>query len=225
MTNSFLSIAMAAALAGGLVFTLGSQADDATDTRDDDAPSKEERPAMQYVKMTTSKGDIYLELNAEKAPISVKNFVTYVEDEFYDGTIFHRVIPNFMIQGGGFTEEMRQKSTRDPIKNEWQNGLKNNRGTIAMARTQIADSATSQFFINVVDNAGLDRPNDGAAYAVFGKVIAGMEVVDAIRAVPTTMRGGHQNVPAEPVIIEKVRTISDDDAKKAVEAENDNADE
>src|SRR5690554_3533143 len=170
---------------------------------------------MKYVKMTTSKGDIYLELNAEKAPISVANFLSYVEDDFYDGTIFHRVIPHFMIQGGGFTSDMRQKKTKAPIKNEWENGLKNKRGTIAMARTMEADSATSQFFINVTDNAPLDQPRDGAAYAVFGKVVAGMKVVDEIRQMPTTTRAGHQDVPVEPIVIEMVQQIDADEAKKA----------
>ncbi len=218
MTNTFLTLAMAAALAGGLLFTGGIRAADGPQT-DDDATTEEKRPTMKYVKMTTSKGEFYLELNAEKAPISVENFLKYVEDEHYDGTIFHRVIANFMIQGGGFTEEMRQKPTRDPIKNEWDNGLKNERGTIAMARTAAPDSATSQFYINVVDNPSLDQPRGGAAYAVFGKVIAGMDVVDEIRRVATTTRAGHQNVPSEPVVIEKARAISEEDAKKAVEAE------
>jgi len=123
-----------------------------------------------HVLMQTTKGDIVLALDQDKAPISVANFLQYVDDGHYDGTIFHRVIAHFMIQGGGFTADMRQKSTRAPIKNEWKNGLKNTRGTVSMARTRIADSATCQFFINVVDNGFLDQPNDGAAYAVFGTV-------------------------------------------------------
>lgn len=189
---------------------------------DDDAATDEhdKKTASVYVHLTTSKGDIYLELDKEKAPISVENFIKYVEEEFYDGTIFHRVIPTFMIQGGGFTEELRQKPTREAIKNEWQNGLTNKRGTIAMARTAAPDSATAQFFINVRDNANLDQPiSGGAGYAVFGKMIAGMDVVDAIRTVPTAPQGGHQNVPREPVIIEKARKISEEDAMKAVERE------
>ena len=157
-----------------------------------------------HVLMQTTKGDIVLALDQDKAPISVANFLQYVDDGHYDGTIFHRVIAHFMIQGGGFTADMRQKSTRAPIKNEWKNGLKNTRGTVSMARTRIADSATCQFFINVVDNGFLDQPNDGAAYAVFGKVVAGMDVVDAIRSVRT----GAQDVPTETIAITKARRLS-----------------
>lgn len=222
LTNTFLSFAAAGALWSGLMFTASVRADDAAKPKADDAQTTEkteETAAMQYVKMTTSLGDIYLELNAEKAPISVENFMKYVEDEHYDGTIFHRVIANFMIQGGGFTPQMHQKPTKAPIKNEWENGLKNNRGTIAMARTSAPNSATTQFFINVRDNPALDQPRDGAAYAVFGKVVAGMDVVDKIRNVPTTNRGGHQNVPSDPVIIEKARKITEEEAKKAAQAE------
>lgn len=156
------------------------------------------------VEMQTSMGQIVMELDAEKAPLSTANFLTYVEKGFYDGTIFHRVMPGFMIQGGGFTADMQQKQTDPPIKNEWKNGLKNVRGSVAMARTQIADSATSQFFINVVDNSMLDVARDGAAYAVFGTVVEGMDVVDKIKDVPTTTSGGHQAVPVTPVVIEKV---------------------
>ena len=163
-----------------------------------------------------------LELNREKAPVTVENFMKYVEEERYDGTIFHRVIATFMIQGGGFTEEMEMVETDDPIKNEWRNGLSNVRGTIAMARRgQQPDSATNQFFINVQDNPALDQPRDGAGYAVFGKVIAGMDTVDAIRAVPTgvayakTPDGERpmRDVPAETVIIETARAMSAEDAK------------
>ncbi len=160
--------------------------------------------ANPTVKMTTSLGEITIELYADKAPISVKNFLDYVERGFYDGTIFHRVIPNFMIQGGGFTADMSQKPTGAPIKNEADNGLKNERGTLAMARTMVVDSATCQFFINTVNNTGLNfkskMPQD-YGYAVFGKVTAGMEVVDKIAAVATGNRGGHQNVPLEAVTI------------------------
>lgn len=139
------------------------------------------------IKLETSLGDIVLELNGEKAPISVDNFVTYVEAGFYDNLIFHRVVPTFMIQGGGYTADLTEKKDglRPSIKNEWQNGLKNARGTIAMARTQAADSATAQFFINVVNNDMLDQPRDGAAYAVFGKVVEGMDTVDKIRDTET----------------------------------------
>ena len=189
-------------------------------------PSADEKSKSAYVQLTIGGavvGNIVLELNREKAPISVNNFMLYVDRKFYDGTIFHRVIPNFMIQGGGHTPDMTQKKTDPPIKNEWQNGLKNVRGTVAMARLGgNPDSATSQFFINVVDNAKLDQPQaDGAAYAVFGKVIAGMSIVDAIRAVPThTPAGGtHQNVPMQAVVIEKAERISAEEAKKKAEAE------
>ncbi|MBM4111429.1 MAG: peptidyl-prolyl cis-trans isomerase [Phycisphaerae bacterium] len=176
------------------------------------APAAEK---LVFAKLATSKGDIILELNETKAPLSVANFVQYIKDGHYDGTTFHRVIGNFMIQGGGFTPDMKQKNTRDPIKNEWQNGLKNTRGTIAMARTSIADSATSQFFINVVDNGGLDLPRDGAAYAVFGRVIGGMDVVDAIRQSRTGIKGGMPNVPIEDIIITKATLLTAEEAKAA----------
>ena len=162
-----------------------------------------------YVHMKTSMGDIYLELNNEKAPISTANFVQYAQDKAYDGTIFHRVIENFMIQGGGFEPDMTQRKTREGIENEWKNGLKNEKYTIAMARLGgRANSATSQFFINVKDNLFLDTPRDGAGYAVFGKVVKGFETVDAIKKVPTTVRRGMQDVPVEPVVIEKVVVLS-----------------
>lgn len=151
-------------------------------------------------------GDIVLELDAAKAPKTVENFLRYLKSGHYDGTVFHRVIPGFMIQGGGFTPDMQQKPTLSPIPLESRNGLTNARGTVAMARTMVPDSATAQFFINVVDNPFLDAANsrDGHGYAVFGRVLSGMEVVDKIRAVPTGNRGGHQNVPSEPVTIRKV---------------------
>jgi peptidyl-prolyl cis-trans isomerase A (cyclophilin A) len=162
------------------------------------------------VTMKTTLGDIVLELDAEKAPISTHNFLKYAASKYYDGTIFHRVIPTFMIQGGGFDQNLDKKTTgmMPPIKNEWQNGLKNLRGTIAMARTSDPDSATSQFFINVVDNASLDIARGGAAYAVFGKVIEGMESVDKIRDTETKTDPkypGGKVVPATPVVIESVR--------------------
>ena len=155
----------------------------------------------------TTKGTITLQLNAEKAPETVANFVKYAKEGHYDGTIFHRVIDGFMIQGGGFTKDMNQKPTHAPIRNEAMNGLKNARGTIAMARTMVVDSATSQFFINLVDNAFLDFRNptpQGFGYAVFGKVTKGMEVVDKIAKVQTGNRGMHQDVPVKPVVIKKV---------------------
>lgn len=166
------------------------------------------QPAAPRVVLSTSEGDITIELNGAKAPKTVENFLAYVKSGHYDGTIFHRVIDGFMIQGGGFTPDMKQKPTKAPIPLESKNGLKNERGTIAMARTSVPDSATSQFFINVVDNANLDYPKpDGNGYAVFGKVVAGMEVVDKIRVVPTTSAGGHQNVPAKPVLIRAARIV------------------
>ena len=157
--------------------------------------------------METTKGTIVLELNEDKAPETVRNFVAYAKSGHYDGTIFHRVIDGFMIQGGGFTKEMNQKETRAPIRNEAMNGLKNDRGTIAMARTMIVDSATSQFFINLVDNDFLNFSSptpQGFGYAVFGQVVEGMEVVDAIAKVRTGFCGPHQNVPEEPIVITKI---------------------
>ncbi|MEX8501630.1 MAG: peptidylprolyl isomerase [Leptothrix ochracea] len=159
----------------------------------------------EKVRLNTSMGDVVIELDTKNAPISTKNFIEYVKAGHYDGTIFHRVIENFMIQGGGFTPDMQQKPTRPPIALESKNGLKNTRGTVAMARTNVPDSATSQFFINVTDNAFLDQANsrDGTGYAVFGKVIDGMAVVDKIRAVPTTRRGMQGDVPVQAVTINK----------------------
>lgn len=159
--------------------------------------------AAPQVIMETSMGTIVLELNKQKAPKTVENFLDYVRDDFYEGTVFHRVIDGFMIQGGGFTRDFQQKPTRAPIPNEAANGLKNTRGTIAMARTADPHSATAQFFINVTDNPSLNHPNpDGWGYTVFGRVVEGMDVVDAIARVPTTSRQGHQNVPVDSVVIE-----------------------
>lgn len=157
------------------------------------------------VVLKTSLGDIQIELFSEQAPISVQNFLTYVKTGFYNGTIFHRVIPGFMIQGGGMNPKMQQKPTRPPIKNEADNGLKNTRGTLAMARTQIKDSATAQFFINVADNDFLDHGERDFGYAVFAKIIEGMDVVDKIAAVPTGSSGMHQDVPLKPVVIESAK--------------------
>ena len=184
------------------------------------APTSRPVPAKAYVLMTTSMGDILLELDGKNAPITVANFLSYADKEFYDGTIFHRVIGNFMIQGGGFTPDMEKKEIAPTIKNEWRNGLKNNRGTVAMARLGgQPDSASSQFFINVKDNGKLDRPQrDGAAYAVFGRVVAGMDTVDKIRGVDTGMKKGLKDVPIVTVVIEKVRQISDEDAGKRIKA-------
>lgn len=165
---------------------------------------------MKKAIMETSMGTITLELNEAKAPATVENFVKYAESGFYDDTIFHRVIDGFMIQGGGFTRDMNQKDTGFPIRNEAMNGLKNERGTIAMARTMVVDSATSQFFINLVDNDFLNfsAPTaQGFGYAVFGKVVDGMEVVDKIGKVRTGFSGPHQNVPDEPIVIKKVSLV------------------
>ncbi|MEM1125369.1 MAG: peptidylprolyl isomerase [Bacteroidota bacterium] len=159
------------------------------------------------VKLTTSLGDIVIELHEDEAPISCQNFKQYVEDGFYDGTIFHRVIPGFMVQGGGMTPAMDRKSTRDPIKNEAQNGLSNARGTLAMARTQVVDSATSQFFINLKDNDFLNHGTRDFGYAVFGRVAEGMDTVDAIAGVDTTTKNGHRDVPQEPVFIERAEIV------------------
>ncbi|HEY7153313.1 MAG TPA: peptidylprolyl isomerase [Gemmataceae bacterium] len=178
------------------------------------APADDKKPVV--VVMETSQGTIKIELDAAKAPITVKNFLQYADDKFYDGTIFHRVIENFMIQGGGFKPDLKnaktekdakaaEKTTRDPIKNEGGNGLSNKRGTIAMARTNRLDSATAQFFINVKDNPGLDNPR--SPYCVFGKVIEGMDVVDKIKKVKTktVIEGLIENVPVEDVVIKSVR--------------------
>jgi peptidyl-prolyl cis-trans isomerase B (cyclophilin B) len=159
------------------------------------------------VVITTSQGTIKAELFEDKAPISVKNFLDYVDENFYDGTIFHRVISNFMIQGGGFEPGMKQKKNKAPIKNESGNRVSNERGTLAMARTNVPDSATSQFFINTVDNAFLNKSQagDGVGYAVFGKVVEGLDVVDKIKAVKTANKGGHGDVPVQDVVIQSIR--------------------
>ena len=159
----------------------------------------------QKVRLNTSAGDIVVELDAAKAPKSVDNFVQYVKAGHYDGTVFHRVIPSFMIQGGGMTADMKEKTTRAPIPLESKNGLGNSRGTVAMARTNDPNSATSQFFINVKDNERLNAANapDGNGYAVFGKVVSGMDVVDKIRDVPTANKGPYGDVPTTPITINK----------------------
>jgi cyclophilin family peptidyl-prolyl cis-trans isomerase len=172
--------------------------------------------ANPVVVIETSLGNVKVELNEEKAPITVKNFLKYVDDKHYDGTVFHRVIPTFMVQGGGFKQGVAQaqntrdmqaleKKTGEPIKNEAGNGLSNERGTLAMARTNNPDSATAQFFINVKDNKGLDRNNTNAGYAVFGKVVDGMDVVDKIKAVKTKAVGDFEDVPAEDVVIKSIK--------------------
>ena len=169
--------------------------------------AKTEKAENPIAVVHTNRGDITIRLAKDKAPISVDNFIRYAKEGFYDGTIFHRVIEDFMIQGGGFTSGMRHKPTHESIKNEAGNGLSNKRGTIAMARTADVDSATSQFFINVVDNPFLDHRGESRTeygYAVFGDVIDGLDVVDAIRRVQTNSQGAHQNVPIEPIIIKSV---------------------
>ncbi len=189
-------------------------------------------PAVEKVvnvRMKTSFGDIVLELNGEKAPITVANFLKYVEKGFYEGTVFHRIMPNFMIQGGGYDKDLNEKAGTDaPIKNEGSNGLSNDRGTISMARTAYPDSATAQFFINVVDNTFLNfggQQQNAAGYAVFGKVIGGMAVVDAIKDVPTRNEPkiGGQPAPPQPIVIEKVERIGADKVADAVKAANESA--
>ena len=174
-----------------------------------DEESEQMQTSSKMVKLETSRGDIIVELNEEAAPVTVRNFLKYMKEGFYDGTIFHRVIPNFMVQAGGFTVDMQEKRTYEPIVNEANNGLKNNRGTIAMARTNEPNSATSQFFINHKDNdflnyVGRDKPG----YAVFGRTIEGMDVVDAIAAVKTTRKGRYSDVPVEPVVIKSASVVS-----------------
>ncbi len=174
----------------------------ATENKMSDTPSK--------VKLTTSLGEIIIQLNPEKAPVSSVNFLTYVNEGFYNNTIFHRIIPGFMAQGGGFDTDFSQKAVHDPIKNEADNGLANKRGSIAMARTNVPDSATAQFFINYKDNASLNHTSptsSGWGYAVFGEVIDGMDVVDAMAKQPTGNRGGHQDVPKTDIIVEKAEVI------------------
>ena len=167
--------------------------------------------AEPTVKLETSMGDIVVQLNSRKAPLSTANFLQYVKSGFYDGTIFHRVIKGFRIQGGGLTQDMKEKSGHAPIKNEASNGLRNQRYTIAMARTSDPDSATSQFFINTVNNRFLDadKAQDGVGYAVFGEVIKGTDVVRKIEAVPTTTHGNYQDVPATPVVIKSATVLSE----------------
>jgi peptidyl-prolyl cis-trans isomerase A (cyclophilin A) len=176
----------------------------------EDAP-KAEAPAPKRVEgnpvvvIKTNKGEIEVELLADKAPGTVKNFLAYADEGFYDGTIFHRVIDGFMIQGGGFDKDMRQKATKAPIKNEADNGVKNERGTLAMARTGQVDSATAQFFINLVNNDFLNHGERDFGYAVFARVVGGMDVVDQIAKVRTSRQGPHEAVPSDPVVIESVK--------------------
>jgi len=173
--------------------------------------AEDKMPDRPRVLFETSLGNIVVELNPGAAPNTVKNFLSYVKDGFYNGTIFHRVIKGFMIQGGGFTEDMQQKATKPAISNEADNGLKNRRGTIAMARTPAPHSATSQFFINTADNNTLDftgRTGRGWGYCVFGKVVEGMDVVDAIESQPTTVKNPHRDVPVTPIVIKKAVVLN-----------------
>lgn len=178
------------------------------------APAKP-LPSGPVVVLTTSFGKIRIGLHADKAPITVANFLKYVRGGHYDGTIFHRVVPTFMIQGGGMDPDMTERPTMAPIKNEAKNGLHNARGTVAMARLNDPNSATAQFFINVKDNFSLDYGIGGAGYAVFGEVLEGMDVVDKIRAVPTGSKGMHENVPLTPVLIKSAREVAEAPAKPA----------
>jgi len=161
------------------------------------------------VRFSTNLGDIDIELFADDAPISTQNFLSYVDEGFFDSTVFHRVIPGFVVQGGGMTADMQQKRTRAPIRNEADNGIRNSRGTLSMARTNDINSATSQFFINLADNAFLDHKPGNFGYAVFGRVVAGMDVVDRIAAVKTGRRGMHEDVPVDPVVVTEAKRMED----------------
>jgi peptidyl-prolyl cis-trans isomerase A (cyclophilin A) len=212
-------------IAVSMMFLVSATQAEESSQGQDKAPNESKKPEQKkekekvevenpVVKMITNRGEIIVELDAKNAPITVENFLSYVQEDFYNGTIFHRVIKDFMIQGGGFTSDMQKKETKAPIKNESDNGLRNNRGTIAMARTNNPDSATSQFFINHKDNHFLNAGKGKPGYAVFGKVIEGMDVVDGIAEVTTRQLGSHGNVPTEPVSIESVEVI---DLPKPVE--------
>ncbi|MGJ8636527.1 MAG: peptidylprolyl isomerase [Phycisphaerales bacterium] len=206
---------------GAAVFAAVAFAQPSTESKEPVAevttqPTEEEavqEDTMVYVEMVTSKGTMYIALNETKAPISTANFLSYVDDNFYDNTVFHRVIKGFMIQGGGFAEGLKKKQPKAGIKNEWTNGLKNTRGTIAMARLgNQPDSGTSQFFINLADNGFLDQPRDGAGYAVFGHLVKGEDVLDAIGNATTSPQGMHGDVPVDPITIETVSKLSEEKA-------------
>ena len=222
---------LASALGAALLFSAALTACKDKDKAMADSNGIPQGDGDLYAVFKTSEGDLVIKLFEKDAPKTIANFVGLATGKkqwkdprsgqpktntpLYDGTVFHRVIPNFMIQGGGFTPDMKQKPVDPPIKNEWKNGLKNKKYTVAMARTQVADSGTSQFFINVADNAFLDQDRDGAAYAVFGEVAAGTETVDKIAGVKTGNKGGNGDVPNEPITINTVVKISEDEAKKA----------
>jgi cyclophilin family peptidyl-prolyl cis-trans isomerase len=203
MLTRFLSLAF-------VVFLfLGTTANAQTQPTSSQDSAASPAPALVQVRLKTSMGDIVLELDPAKAPITVENFLTYVKDGYYDGLIFHRVIDDFMIQGGGFDAQMDRRETRPAIQNESLNGLPNVRGSIAMARTSSPHSASAQFFVNIIDNDFLNQANsrDGWGYCVFGRVISGMEVVDKIKEVPTARLGSSRNVPKTPVVIESASVI------------------
>lgn len=201
-------------VAAGLVLA-GAYGGAASPAAAQEAPAGEGEAAgsasAPAVVLETSKGAIRIALLPERAPKTVENFLQYVDAGFYDGTVFHRVVPGFMIQGGGFTPGLEEKETRPPIANEAESSPPNERGTVAMARTQAADSATAQFFVNVADNDFLNAGERGAGYAVFGRVVEGMDVVDAIAQVDTTRKGRHSDVPVEPVVIESARRAKEGD--------------
>lgn len=182
------------------------------------SPTPAPRPPGPVVSIVTTLGEIRVALRPDKAPLTVENFLRYVKAGHYNGTIFHRVMPNFMIQGGGMDAALKEKPTRAPVRNEAKNGLRNARGTIAMARTQDPHSATAQFFINIKDNHALDFGIRGAGYTVFGEVIQGMEVVEKIIAVPTGSKGSHENVPLTPVFIKSARVVSAGPARPATQS-------
>ena len=197
------------ALAVGLAALACQQGDESATAAAAGAAGAAAAPATgegnSVVLIQTSKGTLKVELETERSPLTVQNFLAYADEGFYDGTIFHRVIDGFMIQGGGFGKDMTQKPTKAPVKNEAGNGLLNRRGTLAMARTNVVDSATAQFFINLADNDFLNHGSRDFGYAVFGRVVEGMDVVDAIAKVTTGRKGGHEAVPSEPVVIQSVK--------------------
>lgn len=189
-----------------MTWSFNTRAEDATPTKKTEKEATKKTGSDSTVVIETSKGKITVKLNADKAPISVENFLKYVDQKHYDNTIFHRVIKDFMIQGGGFTADLKEKTTLSPIHNEANNGVSNKRGTLAMARTNDINSATAQFFINTVDNERLDyKSPSNYGYAVFGEVTEGMDVVDKIREVKTITKGGYDDVPAQTVTIKSIR--------------------